>query len=110
MPNSFLCFQETRDPDAAAPCPKIFFGTQKELFCGNQAVQLSQHTTLEETLVMCLCVYYVRGLSYPAAYGQTLGLVQTAIVKEDKFPVAFMTERLRKLLSKFEKAMILVAT
>lgn len=95
--------QADRTPDERAPGPKIFFGSDKQILSGNQAVKLSDSTSLEEALIMCLCVYYIRGLSYPAAYGQTLGLLQCLLVKNDEFPIQFMTEKLRKLVMAVQK-------
>lgn len=95
--------QADRTPDERVPGPKIFFGSDKQIVSGNQSVKFSASTTLDEALVMCLCVYYIRGLSYPAAYGQTLGLLQCLLVENDEFPIQFMSEKLRKLLMAFKK-------
>lgn len=85
------------------PGPKVFYGmTEKCIYCGSddEVVQLKPDCTLERALILCLTVYYVKELWYPADFGQLLGLMQAIFDKDDSTAKGFMSSKLKKFLSK----------
>uniref|UniRef100_A0A224YAU4 Uncharacterized protein n=1 Tax=Rhipicephalus zambeziensis TaxID=60191 RepID=A0A224YAU4_9ACAR len=61
--------------------PWIFWGKRMPLMCGieHENIDMSEKTSPEKALVMYLCLYYMKDLTYPAVYGQLLGFVQSFI-------------------------------
>ncbi|XP_064461721.1 uncharacterized protein LOC135388598 isoform X2 [Ornithodoros turicata] len=80
------------------PGPSLSFTAKKEIRTRHEAIDLSSSCSMEKALILVLCVYYVKNLSYPQAYGQTLGLLQTVLVKDSYFNAALQTKRLAMLL------------
>ena len=40
----------------------------------------------------------MKNISYPSAFGQTLGLLQTIIVEDDEFQRGYMTTKLKEII------------
>ncbi|XP_054708502.1 uncharacterized protein LOC129218294 [Uloborus diversus] len=80
--------------DAKRPGPSIFFGERPCIMAnGGQVIGLKKDCSLEEAAILLLGVYFILNLSFPAAYGQFLGLLQNILTK-DKFPKSFSSRHL----------------
>lgn len=95
----YLC--QVSPVDIIGPC--IVWGDVKELVCGkepSETMKLQPNTSLEKALVLCLCVYYVKDLAYPAAFGQLLGFVQAVVKRAGIDEIPWAQKRLRDLFTK----------
>ncbi|XP_040067469.1 uncharacterized protein LOC115317763 [Ixodes scapularis] len=71
---------------------------------GKCCVHLPPRFSLECALILCLAVYFILNLSYPYAFGQTLGLRQTVLVKSEMFESCLMSFKLKTRLKEFKNA------
>ncbi|XP_049524555.1 uncharacterized protein LOC125946108 isoform X2 [Dermacentor silvarum] len=85
-----------------SPGPTIVWSTStKAIFCAeDELVSLKDDCMLEKALLLCLTVYYVKDITYPSAFAQTLGLVQSVLCKEESFPRCWANSKLLKILDK----------
>ncbi|XP_040360705.1 uncharacterized protein LOC121048438 [Ixodes scapularis] len=97
---ALITLSDVSAEDTASPGPRIFWGiSTKIVSCGGpgEIIKLND-ATLEKALLLCLTVYYVKDITYPSAFAQTLGLVQSAISNGEKFPRCWANSRLVKIL------------
>lgn len=89
----------TPPSDYIGPC--LVWGERRLLICGREkeTIEMSEDTSLEKALVMCLCLYYMKDLTYPAAYGQLLGFVQQIIKPGCSKEMSWANTRLRSLFT-----------
>lgn len=102
--HALITLEDFSEEHAAIPGPCIFWGTSaKTLCCGrpNEVIEL-QDSSLARALILCLTIYYIKDLTYPSAFGQTLGLVQTVVYKAEKFPHCWANSKLLKILQKLK--------
>ncbi|KAL1483292.1 hypothetical protein MTO96_033290 [Rhipicephalus appendiculatus] len=87
-----------------SPGPVIVWSSATKLiFCAeDEHVTLSDECTLEKALLLCLTVYYIKDVTYPPAFAQTLGLIQSVLHKEESFPRCWASSKLLKILRKLK--------
>lgn len=52
----------------------------KLIFCAeDKRVTVKDDCMLEKALFLCLTVYYIKDVTYPSAFAQTLGLIQSLL-------------------------------
>lgn len=67
-------------------------------------VDLPPTASTEKAVILLLTVYFILNLSYPHAFGQFLGLVQTVIVKSEPFDSGLMSFKLKSLLKDLKRS------
>lgn len=83
--------------------PVDCMGNVKKLVCGKEhgeIVKLRPDTSLQEALVQCMCLFYVRDIMYPSAFGQLLGFVQVVVRRAGIDEIPWAQKKLRDLLTK----------
>ena len=85
-------------PGMPTPGAKIFFAEeQRVLYVSTEdTIVLSKDCTLEKACVLCLGIYYVKNMSYPSSFGMTLALFQLALMRDDPFPKAQMSQTFKR--------------
>nr|XP_054921497.1 uncharacterized protein LOC126520396 [Dermacentor andersoni] len=94
-----------RTSDENGPGPRILWTeSSKSIYCTEgEVVILRKESKLEEALTLCLAVYYIKDLTYPSAFAQTLGLVQSALSNVEEFPRCWMSSKLINIVTKMKK-------
>ncbi|XP_064456294.1 uncharacterized protein LOC135367107 [Ornithodoros turicata] len=85
----------------AVPGPMVVYGTDKLIRCGGtpeQKLRLTETTALEEALILCLGVYYMKSLTYPSAFAQLLGLLQIKVLRDRNFHKGWIKPQMAALL------------
>ncbi|XP_077551778.1 uncharacterized protein LOC144165982 [Haemaphysalis longicornis] len=67
-------------------------------------IDLPPTSSHEKAVILLLTVYFILNLSYPYAFGQFLGLVQTLVVKSEPFDSGLMSCKLRSLLKGLKRS------
>lgn len=97
-------FQGQCPTAVVAPGPKIFLGPEaKSIWISDkprQLVQLDLSVSLEKALILCAELYYIKKLTYPAAYSQLLGLIQLNVLDDPDFPRSWRRPALVSLLKR----------
>ncbi|XP_049274161.1 uncharacterized protein LOC119402686 [Rhipicephalus sanguineus] len=84
------------------------FTTAQEL--GNSIVPLPPASSPEKAVILLLTVYFILNLSYPYAFGQFLGLVQTVVVKGEPFHSDLMSFKLKSLLKNLKRSGLILTS
>lgn len=86
------------------PGPMIVWSSATKLiFCAeDERVTLKDDCTLEKTVFLCLTVHYIKDVTYPSAFAQTLGLIQSLLHKEESFPCCWASSKLLEILDKLK--------
>lgn len=96
------------EPAVDTPFPGSFIIRMRDgehkITCGKCCVHLTPRFSLECALILCLAVYFVLNLPYLYAFGQTLGLLQTVLVKSEVFESCLMSFKLKTLLKELKNA------
>lgn len=83
------------------PCVVMEPGSER-IVCKKQTVHLLPGCSVERGLILCLVIYFILDLSYPHAFGQTLGFLQTILVKNNAFEQCFISHRLKALFKQLD--------
>ena len=74
----------------ADPGPKVLYSTDFQVVIEAKDSSLSVSAkTMEEAVIMCLGMYYIKNLTFPASFGPILGLLQSVIMPEDDYVKGF---------------------
>lgn len=94
-----IIFLQTPPSDYIGPC--IVWGERKLLICGSEqeTIQMRAETSPEKAVVMCLYMNYMKDLTYPEAYGQLLGFVQSVVKPGSSKEVSWAHTTLKNLLT-----------
>lgn len=100
-----LSLTDLPDETPRPPGPKIFFGERdKVILCpkmptGDHRVVLHHFQDQCDALILLLAICYIKGLTYPAAYGQLLGFLQVFLVRKGpEFEKCYRSKRLQDLI------------
>ncbi|XP_049274252.1 uncharacterized protein LOC119402880 [Rhipicephalus sanguineus] len=94
---------ETHERDVPIPGPCIITQDEgnKVIYKGH-TIDLAAGSSLEHALIVCLTLYFVLDVTYPHAFGQTLGLIHTALLKREPFARCLMSHKLKLLLKQLK--------
>ncbi|KAH9373353.1 hypothetical protein HPB48_018406 [Haemaphysalis longicornis] len=78
---------------------------QIEIAYNEKSVPVTPGRSLEYALILCLVIYFVLDISYPHAFGQTLGLLQTVLLQDEEFHRCLMSFKLKALIKQLKPIM-----
>ncbi|XP_054933915.2 uncharacterized protein [Dermacentor andersoni] len=93
---------ETHERGVPIPGPCIVAQDGHKVVCKGHTIDLAAGSSLEHALIICVTLYFILDITYPNAFGQTLGLVQTALAKREPFPRCLMSHKLTLCLKQLK--------
>ncbi|XP_070385032.1 uncharacterized protein [Dermacentor albipictus] len=93
---------ETHERGVPIPGPCIIAQDGHKVVCKGHTIDLAAGSSLEHALIICITLYFILDITYPNAFGQTLGLVQTALAKREPFPRCLMSHKLTLCLKQLK--------
>ncbi|KAL1469984.1 hypothetical protein MTO96_004604 [Rhipicephalus appendiculatus] len=96
---------ETHGQDVPIPGPCIITQDESKVICKGHTTDLDAGSSLEHAIIICLTLYFVLDVTYPHAFGQTLSLIQTALVKREPFARCLMSHKLKLLLKELKHSL-----
>jgi len=97
-----LLFQTDKELFQKTPGPKVLFVPEKEIrkiVCPfDEEIILENDCSMTRASLLCLVVYYIKNLTYPAAFAPILSILQNIVFPQDKFGKNLMSQKVKDTL------------
>lgn len=98
----FVLFQTDKELSQKTPGPKVLFSPErkiKEIVCSSdEKIVLEDNCSMAKASLLCLVVYYIKNLTYPAAFAPILAILQKIAFPRDNFGKNLLSQRVKNTL------------
>lgn len=95
-------FQTDKELSQKTPGPKILFfpekGIKKIVCPSDEEIILENDCSMTRASLLCLIIYYIKNLTYPAAFIPILSVLQRIVFPQDTFGKNLMSQKVKDTL------------